>query len=110
MKRIIEEVFEAEEKVSAILRQAQMQASEIRQSAEREISESLGSAKDQARQIIQAAVEQARIEAERIREEKLREAESTCNGLVGNGARNLNSLVETLCQVIRTTEHETDSH
>lgn len=109
MKRIIEEVFEAEEKVSAILRQAQMQASEIRQSAEREISESLGGAKDRARQIIQTTVEQAKKEAEQIRDERLRKAESACGELVGNSTRNLDGLVETLCQVVRTTEYETDS-
>lgn len=55
MKRIVEEVFEAEE--SAILRQSASVASEIRQSAEREISDSLGRAKEQARQILQTAVE-----------------------------------------------------
>jgi cell division septum initiation protein DivIVA len=115
MKQIIKEVFEAEEKVGAILGQAQNQAAEIRQSAEREVSESLGRAKEQARQIIQAAIEQARKDAERICQEKLRDAESRwpTESLFSPAAHrdtaNLDALVENLVDVLRTTEHETDS-
>ncbi len=109
MKRIIEEVFAAEEKVGAILKQAQSQASEIRQSADREIAESISRAKEEARQIIQASVEQAKKDAEQIRKERLQEAERAREALLASRAANLDGLVETLCHVIRTTQYDTDT-
>ena len=110
MKRIIEEVFETEEKVSAILRQAQMQASEIRQSAEREISESLGARKTR---LDRSSRRPSSRPGKRLSRSATRGSErpnrpKKC--FVGNSTRNLDGLVETLCQVVRTTEYETDSH
>ncbi|MGD2095215.1 MAG: hypothetical protein PVH77_09445, partial [Phycisphaerales bacterium] len=75
MKHIIEEVFEAEKKVSAILKQARNKASEIRQSVEKENSEKITDAQQKAREIIQTTIENAKKEAESIKEEELKQAD-----------------------------------
>ena len=59
MKQIIKEVFQAEEKVSEILKQARNKALEIRRSVEKENSEKMSDAKQKAREIIQTTVEDA---------------------------------------------------
>lgn len=112
MKQIIEEVFEAEEKAGAILRQAQSHATEIRQSVEREVSESLSQTKEQARQIIQTAVEEAKRQADRACQQKLQDAEQARETLLnpgkGRDAADLDALLETLCRVVQATGQETD--
>jgi vacuolar-type H+-ATPase subunit H len=112
MKPIIKEVFESEEKAGGILRQAQNQAAEIRQAAERDVSESLSQAKEQARQIIHTTVEEAKKQADQVCQEKLQDAEQDRETLPGPGqdrdAAGLDALIETLCHVVQTTEHETD--
>ena len=109
MKRIIEEVFEAEEKVDTVLRQAREKASEIRHSAEKDVSEKISDAKQRALEIMRAAVEDAKKEAERIREEKLKQADQEKDTLFNNNADTIDDLVDDICKIILTTEYEKDN-
>jgi vacuolar-type H+-ATPase subunit H len=109
MKRIIEEVLEAEEKVSVILKRARDKASEIRRSAEKDISEKMSDAKQKAREIMQAAVEDAKKEAERIREEKLKQADREKETLFNNNADTIDNLVDDICKIMLATEYEKDN-
>ncbi len=69
MKEIIQEVLQAEENVSARLKEARTQAAQIRTTAENEVSDRINEAKAQARDLVQSMVEQARKEAEQHKEE-----------------------------------------
>lgn len=104
MKRIIEEVLQAEKKVSTDLEQARQKASEILQSAEKEISVKMGDAREKARGIIQTAVEDAKKEAEFIRTESLKEADRQKESLLKNNESSIDALVDDICRIILTTE------
>lgn len=109
MKRIIEEVLRAEEKVGTILKQARNKASEIERSAEKEISERMSDAKQQAREIIITTVEDAKKEAEHIREEKLEKANREKDTLLNNNRDIINGLVDNICDIILATECAKDN-
>ena len=106
MKKIIEEVFQAEERVNEILKQARGKASEIKHSAEKEISEKMSDAKQKTREIIQTTAENAKIEAKRIREETLEQADRQRDTLLNNKTDAIENLVDDICSIILTTEHE----
>ena len=103
MKRIIEEVFQAEDEVSAVLGQARQRASEIKRAAEKEASETVSEAKRQAQEVAQAILDEARQQATRIRQDKLREAERAAEALRRRHAGGTDGLVEKVCQVILAT-------
>jgi len=109
MKKIIEEVLQTEEKVNMVLGQAQNKASEIKRSAEKEISDKMSDAKQKAREIIQTTVEEAKKEAERIREEKLRRANQEKETLLNENTDTIDNLVDDICNIILTTEYEKDN-
>jgi len=109
MKQIIEEVFQAEEKVGAVLAQAREKASEIRLSAEKEISEKTNEAKKEARQIIRSAIEDAEKEAERIRGERLQQTDKGKSAILNNNTDVVDDLIDSICNVILSTEHEKDT-
>lgn len=109
MKKIIEEVLQTEEKVSMVLGQAHNKASEIKLSAEKEISGKMSDAKQKALEIIQTTVEEAKKEAERIREEKLKQADHEKDTLLNNNTYTMDKLVGNICNIILTTEYEKDS-
>ena len=109
MKKIIEEVLQAEKKVSIVLDQARNKASEIRRSVEKEISEKMSDAKQESREIIQTTVENAKKEAEHIGEEKLKQADREKDTLLNNNTDTMNNLVDNTCNIILTTEYEKDS-
>ena len=104
MKRIIEDVLQAEEKVGAIVKEARDKAAEIRRSAETEISQKTGDAKQKSREIVQAAVEEAKKEAERIAKEKLEDVGRRKGTLFDDKADAIDSLVGEICEMILTTE------
>lgn len=104
MKRIIEEVLEAEKKVSTDLEQARQKASEILQSAEKEISVKTSDAREKARGIIQTAVEEAKKQAEFVRNESLKEADREKENLLKSKEDAIDVLVYDICQIILTTE------
>lgn len=108
MKQIMEDVLKAEERVSAILRQARERASEIRQSAEKEISEKMSEARRKALEITQTAVENARKEAERIKEEKLAKAEQQQRALRNDDTGKIDRLVDKICEIILKIEYVKD--
>jgi vacuolar-type H+-ATPase subunit H len=109
MKQIIEEVLQAEEKVDVILRQARERASEIKRSAEKEISDKMNDAKQKAREIIQTTVEEAKKDAERIREEKLERAKGEKDTLLSENKDTIDSLVDDICNIILATEYDKDN-
>ncbi|HEC03680.1 MAG TPA: hypothetical protein ENI81_09110 [Phycisphaerales bacterium] len=109
MKRIIEDVLAAEEKVDAILKQAREKASEIRRSAENQISEEMNEAKQKAREIVQTTVEDAKKEAERISAEKLEDADRQKDVLFNDKKDAINDLVGKICNIILTTEFGTQN-
>ena len=110
MKRIIEDVLEAEEKVGVILKQAREKAFEIRRSAENEMSEKTNEAKQAAREIVRIAVEDAKRDAERIRTEKLELVDAQKDTLLSGKSSNddrkdvIDGLVDEICNVIKSTE------
>ncbi len=109
MKEIIAEVFQAEEKVNLILQQARTRASEIKGTAEKEVSLKITEAQERAREIIQTTVEEAKKEAERIREEKLKQADQTREILHNQHTDTINKLVEYICKMIVTTNQDKDT-
>ena len=106
MKRIIEEVFQAEEKVGAILDEARNKASEISRSAEKEVSARINDAREQTRELIKAAVEDAKKEGQRIGDEKIKAADGEKDALLKNNAETTRNLVDNICKIVLTTEHE----
>jgi len=109
MKRIIEDVLLAEEKVGVILRQARERASEIKRSAENEISERMNEAKQKAREIVQTTVEEAKKEAERTAAEKLEQANREKDALLNNRTDAIDGLVNDICNLIMSEVPEKDS-
>jgi len=109
MKKIIEEVLQTEKKVSIVLEQARNKASEIRQSVEKEISEKMSDIKQEALEIIQTTVENAKKEAEHIRDEKLKQADREKDIMLNNNSDTMDNLVDNICNIILSTEHEKDS-
>jgi vacuolar-type H+-ATPase subunit H len=107
MKEIIAEVFQAEEKVNALLQQARAQASEIKGRAEKEITGKIGETQEKARQIMQTSLEEAKKEAEHIREQRLQQAGQEKEILLNQNTDTINNLVERICQMILTTDHDT---
>jgi vacuolar-type H+-ATPase subunit H len=108
-KRIVEEVLQAEEKVDVVIREAHARASEIKRLAEEEISEKTNEAKQKARELIQTVVEGAKKDAERIRLDKLRQADQEREALFNSKTDAIDSLVDNICNIILTTEHDKDS-
>jgi len=106
MKRIIEEVLQAEEKVGTILKQARERTSETARSAEKEISEKMGIARQEALDLTKNAVEDAKKEGERIREETLKQADLEKDILLKSNEDAIDGLVDNICGIILTTEHE----
>jgi len=109
MKRIIEEVFQAEDKVSAILKQARERASELKRSAEKEASEMVSQARRQAQETTQALLEDAKKEAERLRQEKLQQAQQEAESMLQLNDAATGRLVQQVCDAIVKTEWEKDS-
>jgi len=109
MKRIIEEVLEAEEKVDEILKQARQEASEIARSAEKEISEKMNSARQEALDLIKNAVEDAKKEGERIGAETLKQADREKDTLVKDKKDAIDGLVDNICSIILTMEYEREN-
>ena len=103
MKRIIEEVLQAEEKVGAIIKEARDEAAEIRRSAETEISQKTSDAKRKAREMVQTAVEEAKKEAERISKEKIELIDHQKDALLNNRADEIDDLVGEISEMILTT-------
>jgi vacuolar-type H+-ATPase subunit H len=108
MKQIIKEVFEAEEKVGEILKQARQKASEIRSFADNENAEKISDTKQKTREIIHTAVEQAKKDAEQIRLDKLEQAKQEKDSLLKDKQDVIDNLVEHICNIIITTEYEKD--
>ena len=108
MKQIIKDVFQAEEKVGEILKQARNKALEIRQSAEKENAEKTSQARQKVREIIHTTVEEAKEEAERIRQEKLEQARQDKDSLLKDKKETIDNLVDHICNIIINTEYEKD--
>jgi vacuolar-type H+-ATPase subunit H len=109
VKQIIEDVLRAEEKVTAMLRQARDKASEIGRSADKDISERMNDARLKGLEIVKAAVEDAKKEAERIRQEKLEQSDKEKDALLNNNRDAIDNLVDNICKVILTTECDKDA-
>ena len=106
MKRIIEEVLQAEERVGTILKQARERASEIALSAEKEISEKMDGARGEALEIIKNTVEDAKREGERIGEEILKQADHEKDTLLKNNKDAIDGVVDNICGIILPTGYE----
>jgi len=104
MKRIIEEVLQAEQKVSAALKQTREKASEIIRSAEKEMSEKMADAREKAREIMQATVEEAKKEAECLREEKLKQVDHEKESLLNSNTDVTGTLIDDICRIVLDTD------
>jgi len=106
MKRIIEEVLQAEQKVNTALKQAREKASEILRTAEKETSEKITQAREQSLEIMQTMVEEAKKEGERYREEKLKKVDQEKEALIQNNADATNALIDDICRIVLNTENQ----
>jgi vacuolar-type H+-ATPase subunit H len=97
-----EDVLQAEEKVGVILRQAREKGSEIRRSAENEISERMNEAKQKGREIVQTTVEDAKKDAERISAEKLEQADREKDAMLNDRTDVIDGLVTDICNLVMT--------
>ena len=109
MKQIITEVLEAEEAINTRLRKARAEADRIRAEAEKDIAEKTAEAQEEARLIIQQAVEQAKKEAEELRKEKLADADRQQEALMAGQADVIDQLVERICETILAAEQKSGS-
>ena len=105
MKRIIEDVLQAEQKVSAALNQTREKASEIIRSAEKEMTEKMAEAREKSREIMQATVEEAKREAERLREERIKQVEQEKDALLSSHTDATDALVDNICRIVLNTEN-----
>lgn len=106
MKEIIAEVFQAEDKVNVVLKQARERAAEVKRIAESEASETVAQAKQEAREILQAAVERAKEQAERIRKERLEQVDCDEDALLHGNEETTDRLIEKICRIVLEAEHE----
>ena len=100
MKQIIEEVLQAEERVSAALKQAREKAAEIVRATEKETSEKVAGAREKAREIMQTTIEEAKKEAEHIREEKLKQMNQKKEALLKSNPDVTDALVDNICRIV----------
>ena len=105
MKRIIEEVLQAEQKVNTALNQAREKASEIIRSAEKEMSEKMMQAREQSRDIVQTTVDEAKKEAERLREERLKQVDQDKEALLQDNPHITDALIDDICRIVLNTEN-----
>ena len=103
MKKIIEEVLQAEEKVGTTLKEARTEAMRLKSEAEKEVAEKLNAAKDQSREIVQTAIEQAKRDAEGLRQKRLNEVDAAHSSLLHTQTESMDQLVDSICQVVLTT-------
>jgi vacuolar-type H+-ATPase subunit H len=109
MKEIIQEVLQAEENVSARLKEARAQAAEIRSSAENEVSDRIKEAKTQARELVQSMAEQARQDAQQHKEERLKQADQADEALIKGDSETIDQLVDKICTLIVATAQDKDA-
>jgi len=106
MKKILAEVLQVEEKINANIRQTQAKANEIRMAADKAISEKTAKAKEEGREILQAAIEDAKKEAERLAKEKIKQADAEKDALLNSNSDRINILVEEISKIILTTDNK----
>jgi vacuolar-type H+-ATPase subunit E/Vma4 len=86
------------------LREARAQAEKIRAAAEKEVAAKMADAQEEAREIIQQAVEDAKKEAERARDTRLTEADREEKDLMNGQADVIDRLVDQICETLLTTD------
>ncbi len=108
MRQIVKDILETESRIREILDQARQKASEIRLAAEKEVSEQVRVARQQAQGIIQAEVEEARKKSQQIREETLGRADQQMHASFDGKKQAVDDLVTRICAVIVNPECEMD--
>jgi len=109
MKKIIEEVLDAERQLDKILSEARSQASCIKNDADKKMTEKLNLAQEKARQIYRESIEQAEKEARQQAEEKISEAEMQKKKTLAGQTDNIDRLAEDICRLIKKTEYDMDA-
>lgn len=110
MKKIIEEVLKVEERVGLELKQVRTDASEMRLAAEKDAAEQVANANNQARELIQSAVEAAKTEAGRYREEKLKEAEQGKEAFLSENSDKIDGLISDITAIILSGSSEKEAN
>lgn len=110
MKEILNDILQAEKSVEKVILQAREDALQIKRRAEKEITEKIASARIEAQQSIQTAINQARDQAQKERQERLSEAEAFCAHMTEINADKIQHLVQACSSlVIETTLREDPS-
>jgi len=109
MKKVIKEVLDVEEKVNAVIKQAQAKASEIKIAADKDMSEKITKAKEQGRELLQTIVADAKKEACRLGDENIKQAKEKRAALMSRNLEKIDVLVDDICKIILTTNYETDT-
>lgn len=100
MRQIVKDILETESKIREILEQARQKASQTKLAAEKEASEQVGSAGQQARAIVQTEVEEARKKSQQIREETLARADRQECASLDEKKEAMADLVARICAVV----------
>lgn len=108
MRKIVKEILETESKIGEILQQARQKASEMRLAADKEASEQIGDARQEARGIVQAAVEEAAKESEQFQARTLRQADQQAHTLFDGKTDVIEDLVTRLCAIVLNVGSEMD--
>ncbi len=106
MKQIVTDVLLAEEAINTRLQEARAQANQIISAAEKDVAAKTAETQEEARSILQSAVEDAKKKAERLRNERLEEADLEKETLMTGKADVIDRLVEQICETILTTEDQ----
>jgi vacuolar-type H+-ATPase subunit H len=109
MKEVIKEVLQAEEKVNSIIEEARNKAAEIRKAADKEVSEKVRQAEQQAQEILKNTVEDSKKQAEQIRRERIEQGWHDNESLMQNNTDKINKLVDDICKLVLKTEFEKDN-
>ncbi len=109
MKKIIEEVFHAEEQADGFLKQAREKAAEIRRQTDKETSALISDAEQKARDLVQNMVEDAKIQAERVQEERLATVAQHKDEMFSGKTESIDRLIDDICRIVLTTNPERNS-
>ena len=104
MRKIVQEVIEAEGRAGAVLEEARARASERKRSADAEISEKIAEARRQAQEVLHTTVEEAEKEAQRLRAQAIERADRQAEELRDGRTDVMEDLVNRICRVILSTE------
>ena len=106
MQEMMDEIIKAEAEAEKIVKQAGEQAHQLRDSVEKEISEALKKAKEDAQNLIHEKTEQTRRETEKEYKEAVHKAEKENREFLNRHAENVHHIIQAIVKLIITPEYD----